>query len=169
MTDRCSCDCTDAQSNIVNRLMFLAFDWSKIVPLCDVSATNGSCIKKQLSTNQNLLNARANSRNDRWTCIGCKMIHLPHFWTELDNVWHVYCKVHILAATWQNQQNDCAPSEAQSDQSLRCALNGWLTTQAFFMRTAKTLIRLRGYKGWSESSLGAQSLCLFCHVAAHIV
>ena len=29
---------------------------------------------------------------------------------------------------------------AQSDQSLRCALSGWLRTQAFFMRTAKTLI-----------------------------
>ena len=42
----------------------------------------------------------------------------------------------IWATSWQNQQNDCAPSEdsdslgirpvfsAQSDQSLRCALNG---------------------------------------------
>ena len=35
------------------------------------------------------------------------------------------------------------------------------------MRTAKTLIRLGGCPGWSESSLGAQSLCWFCHVAAH--
>ena len=46
---------------------------------------------------------------------------------------------------------------AQSDQSLRCALNGLLKTQVFFMRTAKTLIRL-----------GAQSLCWFCRVAAQI-
>ena len=37
------------------------------------------------------------------------------------------------------------------------------------MRTAKTLIRLGGCPGWSESSLGAQSFCWFCHVAAHIV
>ena len=37
------------------------------------------------------------------------------------------------------------------------------------MRTAKTLIRLGGCPGWSESSLGAQSLCWFCHVAAHMV
>ena len=29
--------------------------------------------------------------------------------------------------------------------------------------TAKTLIRLGGCPGWSEFSLGAQSLCLFCH------
>ena len=31
-------------------------------------------------------------------------------------------------------------ASAQSDQSLRCALNGWLRTQAFFLRTAKTLM-----------------------------
>ena len=37
------------------------------------------------------------------------------------------------------------------------------------MRTAKTLIRLGGCPGWSESSLGAQSLCWFCHVAANFV
>ena len=36
------------------------------------------------------------------------------------------------------------------------------------MRTAKTLIRLGWCQGWSESSLGAHSFCLFCHVAAHI-
>ena len=36
------------------------------------------------------------------------------------------------------------------------------------MRTAKTLIRLGRCPGWSESSLGAQSFCWFCHVAAHI-
>ena len=33
------------------------------------------------------------------------------------------------------------------------------------MRTAKTLIRLGGCPGWSESSLGAHTFCLFCHVA----
>ena len=35
------------------------------------------------------------------------------------------------------------------------------------MWTAKTLIRLGRCPGWSESSLGAQSLCWFCCVAAH--
>ena len=37
------------------------------------------------------------------------------------------------------------------------------------MRTAKTLIRLGGCPGRSESSLGAHSLCWFCHVVAPIV
>ena len=36
------------------------------------------------------------------------------------------------------------------------------------MRTAKTLIRLGGCPGWSESSLGAQPHCWFCHVVAQI-
>ena len=53
-------------------------------------------------------------------------------------------------------------ASTQSDQTLRCALNGWLRTQAFFMWTAKTLIRLGGCPFWSESSLGARSLCWFC-------
>ena len=32
------------------------------------------------------------------------------------------------------------------------------------MRTAKLLIRQAGCPSWSESSLGAQSFCLFCHM-----
>ena len=36
------------------------------------------------------------------------------------------------------------------------------------MRTAKSLIRLGGCPGWSESSLGAQPHCWFCHEAAQI-
>ena len=42
--------------------------------------------------------------------------------------------------------------------------NNWLTieqlTKAFFMRTAKTLIRPGGCPGWSESSLGAHAILL---------
>ena len=38
----------------------------------------------------------------------------------------------------------------------------------WYMRTAKTLIRLGGCPGWSESSLGAQRHCWFCHEAARI-
>ena len=71
----------------------------------------------------------------------------------------------LWAASQQNLQNDmCAQRRlrstwvcTQSDQSLRYALNGWLRTQGFFMRTAKTLIRLGRHPGRSESSLGARS------------
>ena len=35
------------------------------------------------------------------------------------------------------------------------------------MRTVKTLIRLGGCPGWSESLLGTQSFCWFCHEVAH--
>ena len=33
-------------------------------------------------------------------------------------------------------------------------------TQAFFLRTAKTLIRLDGCSDWSESSVGAHAIVL---------
>ena len=42
----------------------------------------------------------------------------------------------------------------------RCALSGYVRTQAFFIRTAKTLIRLGRCTGWSESSLGAHAIML---------
>ena len=71
-----------------------------------------------------------------------------------------------VCAQWRFRS---AWASAQSDQSLRCAFNGQLRTQAFFMRTAKTLIRLGGCPGWFKCSLGAHSLCWFCYVAAHIL
>ena len=67
------------------------------------------------------------------------------------------------ATSWQNLQKwPCAWwslrsawASALSDESLRCALNGQQKTQAFFIRTAKNLIRLGGCPGLSEVSLGA--------------
>ena len=62
-------------------------------------------------------------------------------------------------------------ASAQSDQSLRCPQTLWetLSPSLPFERTVKTLIRLGGCPGWSESSLGAHSLCWFCHVVARIL
>ena len=37
------------------------------------------------------------------------------------------------------------------------------------MRTAKTLLSLGEFPGWSESLLDAQPFCWFCHVAAHLL
>ena len=59
-------------------------------------------------------------------------------------------------------------ASAQSDQSLRCPHEESLGPKQPNKRTAKTLIRLGGCPGWSESSLGAQSFRWFCHEAAHI-
>ena len=59
-------------------------------------------------------------------------------------------------------------ASAQSYQSICClheeSLGPWLPTE----RTVKTLIRLDGCPGWSESSLGTHSFCWFCHVVAHM-
>ena len=59
-------------------------------------------------------------------------------------------------------------ASAQSDQSLRCPheerLGPWLPNEC----RVKTLIRLGRCPSWSESLLGAHSLCWFCHVLAHM-
>ena len=59
-------------------------------------------------------------------------------------------------------------ASAQSDQSLRCPHEETLGPKLPIERTAKTLIRLGRCPGWSESSLGAQPFCWFCHVMAHM-
>ena len=72
----------------------------------------------------------------------------------------------IWAATRQNQQNDCVPSE-DSDQPghspslIRvfavCMKKSWVP--CYPLNAQRRLISLGGFPGWSESSLGAQSLC----------
>ena len=52
-------------------------------------------------------------------------------------------------------------ASAQSDQSLRCPHEESLGPELHTERKAKTLIRLGGCPGWSESSLGAQPHCWF--------
>ena len=59
-------------------------------------------------------------------------------------------------------------ASAQSDKSLRCPPEECLGPELNIERTAKTLIRLGGCPGWSESSLGAQPHCRFCHVVGHL-
>ena len=71
------------------------------------------------------------------------------------------------AATWQNQQSDCAPSEDSDQPGHPPSL---ITVFVIRMKKAWVLSYPSGAQQrlWSESSLGAQSLCWFCHVAAHI-
>ena len=75
------------------------------------------------------------------------------------------------AATWQNQQSDCAPSKDSDQPGHPRSLIRVFTVcmkKAWVLSTAKTLIRLDGCPGWSESSLGAHLFCWFCHVVAQI-
>ena len=87
-------------------------------------------------------------------------------------------KSHITkwATTWQNQQNECASSEDSDQPGHPSSLirvfavsmkKAWVLSFPF-KRTAKTLIRQSGCPGWSESLLGAQSLCWFSHVVAQM-
>ena len=74
--------------------------------------------------------------------------------------------LHNWAALWQKQQNcmcaqrrlSSAWASTQSDQSLRCPLEEILDPYLSIKRTTKTLIRLGGCPGWSESSLGAHGI-----------
>ena len=68
----------------------------------------------------------------------------------------IWCMNRVFAVVWTNLGSlttRWAHSEDWSDWSVFAA---------------KTLIRLGGCPGWSESSLGAQSFCWFCHEAAHL-
>ena len=59
-------------------------------------------------------------------------------------------------------------ASALSDQSLRCPHEERLSPLLPIELTVKTLIRLNGCPGWSESSLGLYSFCWFCHIVAHL-
>ena len=82
----------------------------------------------------------------------------------------------MWAASWQNQQSGmCAQrrlrsawASTQSDQNLRCPHEKKAWVLSYPLSAQWRLIRLGGCPGWSESSLGAQSLCWLCHVAAHV-
>ena len=61
-----------------------------------------------------------------------------------------------LAEQNRTEPNLLKPSDDNTDKmNVRPAKTQWV---AKFVRTAKTLIRLGGCPGWSESSLGAQPL-----------
>ena len=74
----------------------------------------------------------------------------------------------LWATAWQNQQNPlCAQqglrsawASAQSEQSLRSPHEETLGPKLPIECTAKTLIRLGGCPGWSESSLGPTVILL---------
>ena len=79
------------------------------------------------------------------------------------------------ATSRQNQQNNCASSEDSDQPGQPPSLikvfavrmkKTWVLS--YPMSAQRRLIRLGGCPGWSESSLGAQSFCWFCHEAAQM-
>ena len=88
--------------------------------------------------------------------LAIKTKYLSHLMTK-PTKW--LCPQQRLRSAW---------TSAQPDQSLCCVLNGKLRTQAFFMQTAKTLIRVGWRPGWSASSWAHMPSCWFCHEAAHL-
>ena len=74
--------------------------------------------------------------------------------------------VHSDMCAQRRFRSDCA--FAQSDPNLHWAHCRQLKMQSVFLRTSKTLIRLRGCEGLFESSLCHVSEGAFSHVTVHI-
>ena len=81
----------------------------------------------------------------------------------------------LYGTTWQNQQNECAPSKDSDQPGHPPSLIRVFTVSmkkawvlSYPLSAQRKLIWVGGCTGWSEPSLGAQSLCWFCHVAAHM-
>ena len=75
------------------------------------------------------------------------------------------------AATWQNQQCCCAPSE-DSDQPGHPPILIRVFAVCSVCSSGPKLFscgQRRLWPDWAESSLGAHSLCWVCHVAAHLL
>ena len=77
----------------------------------------------------------------------------------------VNIEVNIWATSWQNQQCGCAPSEDSDQPGHPPSL---IRVSAVRMKKAWVLSYPLSAQRilWSESSLGAQSFCWFCHEAA---
>ena len=79
----------------------------------------------------------------------------------------------MWGTTWQNQQNECAPSEDLDQPGHPPSLirvyavrmkKAWVLS--YPLSAQRWLIGLDECPGCSESSLGAHPFCWFCHVAA---
>ena len=126
-------------------------------------------------------------QNTRKTMVFKKIMvyEIPPGGGDVNHIWPAVYTAHVPKQSFQQyymsrdmtkstkwlcaqQRLRSAWASAQSNQSLRCpheeSLGPYLPTE----RTAKTLLRLGGCRGSSESSLGAHSFCWFCHEAAHI-
>ena len=109
-----------------------------------------------------------------WKQVLCNATPIPQ--NKYQNHSSKQPKFYIWAASWQNQQNDCAPSENYDQPQ-------WMPNliRVFALHSVgssgpklsscgqRRLIRLGRCPGWSESSLGAHSFCCFYHVVAHFI
>ena len=102
----------------------------------------------------------------------CKLrteISVYHFGTPFENVFHVF---------WGQlfRKTDMNWSRCFSETSVVCVSDPGLLQQKKkrkhmnrdMSKPTKWLCAQPRCPGWSESSLGTQSLCWFCHVAAHM-
>ena len=87
----------------------------------------------------------------------------------------ILCQKYNWAASWQNQQCGCAPSEDSDQLGIRpvwseSSLSAWRKHKSLATHWAHSedSDQTGRMPRQSESSLGAHSLCWFCHEAAHL-
>ena len=75
----------------------------------------------------------------------------------------------ISTYTWYEPRHDKTNKVTVRPVKTQISLGIRSVWSVFAVRMKKAWVLSFPCLGWSESSLGAQSLCWFCHVAAHIV
>ena len=135
--------------------------------LCKHLAVTFSWFRSKCSTGQNY-------RKKKYLYWDTVLVR-PFLALLLNKIWR-HCIRYKWAASWQNQQSDCAQrrlksdwASTPSDQTSLCAQ--WVAKDPSFLHCGqwRLLIRLGGCPGWSESWLGAHAIYWFCHEAAHMV
>ena len=119
------------------------------------SASSTSLLTDQEGYTENLTGEIAEARDNPQPKVQLVFLNMSRDMTK-PTKW--LCIQRRLRSAW---------ASAQSDQSLRCS-HETMGPQLPIEHTTKTLIRLGGCPGGSESLLGANSFCWFCHVPAQM-
>ena len=150
---------SDVTNDVGAPTVYCRIYWRKFLTLSNqTSRYNCKCIRISVCLRLLVLLHRI----DRWPSVG----KVLSYWFSMC-CFSLYCLNCLCSfSVWclgQNVEFDCMSHDMTKPTK-------WLCTQRR-LRSAwavKTLIRLGGCPGWSESSLCAHSFCWFCHVAARI-
>ena len=100
-------------------------------------------------------------------CICVKILHCVSFWEQANSCEPRHDKTNKVSVR---------PAKTKISLGIRpvwsvSSLSAWRKrgSLATHWAQAKTLIRLGGCPGWSESDLVAHSFCWFCHAVAHVI
>ena len=123
--------------------------WQKIVWWCELS------LNLKVAT---FIDGKISENKWQFKCL-----LRQHMNCEMEDCWKIGVLlpyIHMSCRKAKPTKWHVPPVKTQSLIRFRCELTEKLRTQGFFMRTVKTLIRLGGCPGWSETLLGAHAILL---------